>query len=551
MERLGRRVTWVDVRDEDEMIRFFNAPIDTESVPKKPMKSKYAFRVTVNTDGTLKHRCRLVGCGYSQVLGQDYDETFAPTAKYKSLCMLLHLAAVFDWEIHGLDVEQAFLESDIDKEIYMTLPTDVYEDSETHKPVVVRLRRSLYGLKQAGELWYDKIDKIFKAEGYTRLVHDQCIYIKRDVETGAVTIICCYVDDILFIGNSPTEIESTIKHFRAQVTNLTSMDEVKRYIGVDIKRDRVAHTISLSQVPYIEKIMRSNNISQDLHSEKVSIPMSDTADFATLGDGTVKPIQDKVGQFRFLPDRTRPDIATAVGILGSAAAKPTRAHLRGVNHLAKYLAQSKELELVLGGLDDNVILFGYTDASHNPDKTSRPRLGYCFYLNLESGTIFARSVKDTCVSHSSCESEIKAIDTAIRQAIWMRGFLSELGYPQIAPTVLHTDSESAIKLGELCNIGNNSMHIVMRINYIHECIEAGIIKLTYVNTDNEVADVLTKLLPITSHNLHREFLLHGHQGLKPSGDTSKKNEQKRNKRILFKLNQFTGKYVYNKQAFRK
>ena len=91
----------------------------------------------------------------------------------------------------------------------------------------------------------------------------------------------------------------------------------------------------------------------------------------------------------------------------------------------------------------------------------------------------------------------------------------------------------------------------MRINYIHECIEAGIIKLTYVNTDNEVADVLTKLLPITSHNLHREFLLHGHQGLKPSGDTSKKNEQKRNKRILFKLNQFTGKYVYNKQAFRK
>ena len=58
------------------------------------------------------------------------------------------------------------------------------------------------------------------------------------------------------------------------------------------------------------------------------------------------------------------------------------------------------MELVLGGLDDEVNLFSYTDASHNPDKTSRPRLGYCFYLNLESGTIFARSVKDTCVSHS-------------------------------------------------------------------------------------------------------------------------------------------------------
>ena len=94
------------------------------------MKSKYAFRVTVNVDGTLKHRCRLVGCGYSQILGQDYDDTFAPTAKYRSLCILLHLAAVFDWDINGLDVEQAFLESDIDKEIYMTLPKTVYEDNK-------------------------------------------------------------------------------------------------------------------------------------------------------------------------------------------------------------------------------------------------------------------------------------------------------------------------------------------------------------------------------------------------------------------------------------
>jgi hypothetical protein len=110
-------------------------------------------------------------------------------------------------------------------------------------------------------------------------------------------------------------------------------------------------------------------------------------------------------------------------------------------------------------------------------------------------------VKDTCVSHSSCKSEVKAIDTATRQVIWMHGILAELGYPPIAPTILHnTDLESAIiKLGELCNIVNNSMHIVMRIRIIHECIIAGIIRFTCVNTDNEVADVLTKLLPVSSY----------------------------------------------------
>jgi hypothetical protein len=108
----------------------------------------------------------------------------------------------------------------------------------------------------------------------------------------------------------------------------------------------------------------------------------------------------------------------------------------------------------------------------------------------------------------------------------MRGFLAELGFPQETPTILHTDSDSAIKLGELCNVGNNNMHLIMRINFIHhESIEAGIIKLQYfVNTDNEVADVLTKLLSVAAHQIHKEFLMHGHHGLRQSGETSKKNE---------------------------
>jgi hypothetical protein len=136
------RYHWLILQiDEAEMIKHFGLDYYAHSThTKKPIKSKYAFRVTVNIDGDLKYRGSLVGCGYSQIFGQDYDETFAPTAKYRSLCILLHLAAVFDWEISGLDVEQAFLESNIDTEIYMNLPIDVYEDSITHNPETTRLR---------------------------------------------------------------------------------------------------------------------------------------------------------------------------------------------------------------------------------------------------------------------------------------------------------------------------------------------------------------------------------------------------------------------------
>lgn len=116
---------------------------------RKPIKSKIAFRVTRRIDGTFKFRPRLVACGYSQVYGIDFDETFCPTAKWKSFCILMNIAAMNDYEIDGADVENAFLESDIDKEIYMRL---CKEASDTGKEEVVKLNKSLYGLKQAGEL---------------------------------------------------------------------------------------------------------------------------------------------------------------------------------------------------------------------------------------------------------------------------------------------------------------------------------------------------------------------------------------------------------------
>jgi len=100
-------------------------------------------------------------------------------------------------------------------------------------------------------------------------------------------------------------------------------------------------------------------------------------------------------------------------------------------------------------------------------------------------------------------------------AIWLRGFLEELGFEQFEPTVLHTDSVSAKALADICNIGTNSSHLVMRINYIHECVEAGIISLKYINTLNEVADVLTKLLPVEPHEQHSRFLLEGHNSQEP------------------------------------
>jgi len=513
--------------------------------PKPPIKSKYTFRITVKPDGTLKYRVRLVACGYSQIQGVDFDETYAPTAKYKSFCIIMHIAAVFGWLIEGLDVELAFIESDIDSEIYMTLPKDTFETSPGSKrPVVVRLLKSLYGLKQAGEPWYAKVKTIMIADGYTCLQHDRCIFIKRDNETGEVTVVICYVDDILYIGNSQTQITQSINHFRRNVTAITEAD-VTRYIGIDITRNLTDHTIALSQIPYIDKFV-SSNIPPEANPK--STPMSDSVDYSTKTIETEieKSIQPEVGQLRYLADHTKPDILTAVGLLGQVAAQPQQTHHKGIKHLARYLKGSRDIPLILGGTDQEIDLFGYVDASHLPDKTSKPRLGYCFFLNLQSGTIYARSVKSKSVSHSSCEAEIGAIDAAVIQTIWIRGFLAELGYPQLSPTVIYTDSQSAKALADQCQIGNNSAHITMRINFLHEQVTTNVIALKYINTDNEVADVLTKLLPVESHRRHSEILLLGHKGIPPV--VILKKDRLVVPKPMFKFDKHTNKFVHKLQA---
>ncbi len=121
--------------------------------------------------------------------------------------------------------------------------------------------RSLYELKQAGELWYKTVKEILTDFNYTCLIHDSCIFIKRNPDTGKVIIVVVYVDDILFRANDKDEIQKILTHVESRrVTAMTTMGEVTRCIGVEISRDRVNHTISLSQQPYIDKIVQSNEV---------------------------------------------------------------------------------------------------------------------------------------------------------------------------------------------------------------------------------------------------------------------------------------------------
>jgi hypothetical protein len=217
-----------------------------------------------------------------------------------------------------------------------------------------------------------------------------------------------------------------------------------------------------------------------------------------------------------MADRTRPELSWYVGKLATSGDTPTNNQMKGLEHLNRYLIGSSNEKLVFGGDDNEIKLFGYSDASYISKGDSKSQLAYCFFLNKTSGTVCAKSKKDTTVSHSSAEAELKALDLAVLQATWFRGFLTEIGYPQKEPTVIFTDSISAKTLADTFHVSSRSGHLVVRINYIHQEILAGNISLKYIDTNNMVADVLTKALPANPLIVHRRSLLHGHDNVTPT-----------------------------------
>jgi hypothetical protein len=151
-----------------------------------------AFRVSIQQDGSVKYRSRIVARGFTQIPGADFDATYSPTVQLKTVLCTLRIVTHEDMEMETGDVGNAYLETDIDKEIYMLLPNDLWDDGV---PTYVLLNKGLYGLKQSGELRNRLLHKVLHEYGFTRCSCDSCLYVKVLVD-GEKLYLLVYVDDL-------------------------------------------------------------------------------------------------------------------------------------------------------------------------------------------------------------------------------------------------------------------------------------------------------------------------------------------------------------------
>ena len=444
-------------------------------------------------EGSLQSsKARLVARGFTQVYGVDYTETFAPVAKLSSLRTILAIAARNDWPIEVFDFNSAFLNGQLDEEIFMQLPPG-YEDTNS-STLVAHLNKAIYGLKQAGRTWYTALHSALDGIGFKRSNYDHGVFYAQ-ISAGLV-VLAIHIDDCTITGNTQALLDTFKVKINARYT-MTDLGPISWLLGIGVTRNRKNRTITLSQQSYIESILARFNL---MDAKPLSIPMDPNISFSkddcpTTPDEVARmrrvPYCEAIGSLMYASVGTRPDISFAVSTLSQFLDNPGQAHWEAVKRVFRYLLGTKDWGLTYGGGKEG--LEGFTDADGASQEHRRAISGHAFLI--DGGAVSWSSRKQELVTLSTAEAEYVAATHAAKEGIWLRNFIGEVFTPFTDPTILHCDNQSAVAIATNGNFHARTKHIDIRYHFIRFVIENGSLTLVYCPTDDMTADILTKALP--------------------------------------------------------
>ena len=432
-----------------------------------------------------RHKGRGVACGNHQVYGRDFSEVWAPVVRRATLLCLLSYAAAEGMGMYQLDVETAFLNGPVDEELYVRLPKG-YERGRSGQ--VLRLRKALYGLRQAARQWYLELVKLMDRMGMRQCVADPCLFM-RD-EAGGRVYLLVYVDDILLIAKSAERISA----MKAQVMGAFRSRDIGKpvfFLGLHLDHDALSGHLLVSQRQYVHRLAERYGLAE---AKPLHVPMAPGTVMQKAGeplpqDG-VERYQALVGALLYVATCTRPDVSFAVGRLARYGAAPTVQHEAAALRVLRYLRGTAARGLRFG---PRAPLVGYCDADYAGDvDTRRSTSGYVFVLN-GAAVSWASKVQPT-VAVSTTEAEYIAAATAAREAVWLRQLLLD-ATGEGGPVNLMSDNQSAIHLMHNPGGTARSMHIDVAHHFVRDRVARGDLVVRYISTTEMAADAMTKALP--------------------------------------------------------
>lgn len=490
---------------------------------RKTIGVRWTFDYKYHPDGTIirgKKKARLVAQGFSQ-RPEDFDETYAPVVKLSSVRILLAFANHFNLEIMSFDVKTAFLHARLSQDIFVKQIPGFPEDDPS---TVLRLLVALYGLKQSSHEWYKLLSSTLASQGLIRCEADHAVFIGRwttpphntipPLSSGdpLFLIIPIHVDDGLAITNSPL----LYKWFIAEISK--TIDFVclgpvlnTRYLGQRIMRDRTNNTIQLSQSDLIADLLDEWSLTDcktlpvPLHHNPSSLPPSSPNACPDIPDDKILiSYQRLVGSLTYLAISTRPDIAYAAMALGQFNSTPSRAHLICAKGVLRYLAGTVSLCLQFpshspppsssSSPQNNLFplpsTHGFSDADWASDEKDRKSIsGYCFFFLNSLVSWLSR--KQRIVATSSTESEYYALTNAIKEAIWLKLFLTLTSLPTPHPFPIFCDNQSTCVIAKSDTISSRTKHIDVRHHFIRHHVNDGSFATVWIPTTNMTRSLLS------------------------------------------------------------
>jgi len=454
----------------------------------KPIKCKLLFKRKRRVDGSVeRHKVRLVAKGFTQKHGIDYFDTYAPVARIATIRLLIAIAAIHKLVIHQMDVKTAFLNGELDEEIYMEQPEGFVMPGQEKK--VCRLRKSLYGLKQAPKQWHQKFDQVILAYGFNINESDKCVYTKFDGKGNGV-IICLYVDDMLIFGTDLYQVQLT-KRILSSEFDMKDMGQANVILGIRIIRDD--ESITLTQSHYTEKVLKRFN---HFDCAPVSTPLDRSVELVKNTSNLVSQLDYSklIGCLMYAMTCTRLDIALAIGKLSRFTNNPSELHWFAIRRVLKYLKKTINYGLCYSGYPS--VLEGFSNASWIvKDQDHASTSGWIF--TLAGGAISWASKKQTLIASSTMESEFIALASTSKEGEWLCEILHEIPlWPKpIAPISIHCDNQATLTRAYNHVYNGKSRHIGLRHSCVRELITNGVITIDYVKSSQNLADPFTKGLP--------------------------------------------------------
>ncbi|KAL0395484.1 UNVERIFIED_CONTAM: Retrovirus-related Pol polyprotein from transposon RE1 [Sesamum latifolium] len=450
---------------------------------KKAIGSRWVYKLKLNSDGSVNHyKARLVAKGYNQIEGVDYTDSFSPVAKTVTVRIFLSIASAYSWPVHQLDINNAFLHGSIDEEVYMSTP-DGYPVQPGN---MYKLKRSLYGLKQASRQWNQEFTLKLAEFGFTQSVHDHCLFIKA-AQDGFLALLV-YVDDILAMGPSESLIME-VKSYLDALFTIKDLGYVKYFLGLEVARS--PDGMSVTQHKYAVDIISDTGMTA---ASSVSTPLPPRIKLTSDSDALFREpnkYRRLIGRLLYL-GFMRPDISFAVHQLSQFLQRPTEQHWHVALHVVRYLKGTPTAGLFFSS-SNSFQLTAYVDADWGACVDSRRSVsGYCVFLG--SSLISWKTKKQNTVSRSSAEAEYRAMAAGVCELQWISYILADFRIPVTTPIPFWCDNQAALHMTANPVFHERTKHLDIDCHVVRDKYKDGFISPSFISSKLQLADIFTKAL---------------------------------------------------------